>query len=151
MTLTRVPNNTWTGYIPAQPAGTHVYYYIHAQANSGKQQVRPMPAPAGNFEFDVLGPLGLNENAAPVSMKSIYPNPSHGLTCIPVYVNNNTKGSIKMYDMLGKEISTIYEGEMIAGDKNYFLNSISLGITPGAYLIVVSTAEGSTTQKLMVR
>lgn len=148
MTLTSVANNTWTGFIPAQTAGTHVYYYIKAHANSGKEQVRPMPAPAGNFEFDVLGPTSVTENEE-LEFKPAYPNPSHGITCIPVSLKQATKGSIKLYDMLGKEAATIYDGEMPAGEKNYFLNSI--GITSGAYLIVITTENGKYTQKLMVR
>jgi agmatine/peptidylarginine deiminase len=148
MTLTNVTNNTWTGFIPAQPAGTHVFYYIKAHANSGKEQVRPMPAPLGNFEFDVLGATAVNENET-VEFKPAFPNPSHGITCIPVYLNKNVKGSIKLYDMLGNNVSTIFEGEMPSGEKNYFLNSI--GLSAGAYIISVETENGRYTQKLMVR
>lgn len=148
MTLTNITNNTWTGFIPAQTAGTHVYYYILGHANSGKEQVRPMPAPAGNFEFDVLGPTSVNE-AFNFELKPAYPNPSHGITCIPLSLNKATKGSIKLYDMLGNLVETIYAGEMPAGEKNYFLNSI--GINAGAYLITVDTDFGRFTQKLMVR
>jgi agmatine deiminase len=152
MTLTSVVNNTWTGFIPAQSSGTHVYYYIKAHANSGKEQVRPMPAPSGNFEFDVYGSVNINElSSGNFELKPAYPNPSHGITCIPVSFNKNTKGSIRLYDMLGNLVSIIYEGEMPAGEKNYFLNSISLDIKAGAYLLSLETTEGRTTQKLMVR
>jgi agmatine deiminase len=152
MTLTSVTNNTWTGFIPAQPSGTHVYYYIRGHANSGKEQVRPMPAPAGNFEFDVYGSVGVEQLAvSDLSMKPIYPNPSHGITCIPVSVGKNTSGSIKMYDLLGNLVTTVYEGEMPAGEKNYFINSLSLNLNAGAYLISFETKEGRITQKLMVR
>jgi len=152
MTMTSAVNNTWTGFIPAQPAGTHVYYYIKGHANSGKEQVRPMPAPAGNFEFDVLGTTGVNDPAKEgFSMKPAYPNPSHGITCIPVAFGKNTKGTIRLYDMLGNVVTTIYEGEMMAGEKNYFINSLSLNINAGAYLICIETTEGRITQKLMVR
>lgn len=152
MSLTNVSNNTWTGFIPAQLAGIHVYYYIKGHANSGKEQVRPMPAPSGNFEFDVLGTTGINSIVSTsFSMKPAYPNPSHGITCIPVAFNKNTKGSIKIYDVLGKIITVIYEGEMQAGEKNYFINSMDLNIKPGAYFITIETAEGRISQKLMVR
>ncbi|MCE3279800.1 MAG: Por secretion system C-terminal sorting protein [Bacteroidetes bacterium] len=152
MSLTNAANNTWTGFIPAQPAGTHVYYYVKGHANSGKEQVRPMPAPRGNFEFDVLGVTGIDSHSsAEFTFKPVYPNPSHGITCIPLSVNKNTQGTIKLYDMLGNLVITIYDGEMIAGEKNYFLNSLSLNINAGAYLISVETKEGKLTQKLMVR
>jgi len=148
MALTNVTNNTWTGFIPAQPAGTHVFYYIKAHANSGKEQVRPMPAPLGNFEFDVLGATTVNENET-VEFKPAFPNPSHGITCIPVYLSSTTKGTIKLYDMLGNVVSIIFDGEMPSGEKNYFLNSI--GLSAGAYIISIETEKGRYTQKLMVR
>ena len=31
------------GDIPAQEAGTTIYYYVSAMSNSGKQGARPMP------------------------------------------------------------------------------------------------------------
>jgi hypothetical protein len=40
MTLTSTPNNTWTGYIPAQAVGARVYYYVNATAVSGNKFVR---------------------------------------------------------------------------------------------------------------
>jgi agmatine/peptidylarginine deiminase len=152
MSLTAASTDTWTGYIPAQPAGTRIYYYIKGQANSGKQQVRPMPAPDGNFEFLVLGtPAGINETASGASMKPAFPNPSHGITCIPVSLNKNAEGSIRLYDMLGNIVTIIHQGDMPAGEKNYFINTFTLGIGAGAYLISVETSEGRITQKLMVR
>jgi agmatine deiminase len=148
MTLTSLVNNTWTGFIPAYPAGTHVFYYIKAHANSGKEQVRPMPAPRANFEFNVLGATGINEHIA-FEIKPAFPNPSHGITCIPVSFNRNTKGSIKLIDMLGKEVALIFEGDFVSGEKNFFINGLT--IQPGAYFILVETTEGRLTQKLMVQ
>ena len=69
--------------------------------------------------------------------------------CIPVSLDKNMKGRIKLFDMLGNETAVIYEGEMPAGDKNYFINTVN--ISAGAYFITVETAEGRLTQKLMVR
>lgn len=150
MTLTNSANHTWTGYIPAYPSGTHVFYYIKAHANSGKEQVRPMPAPRGNFMFWVMGSTGIEDgNNFTFHMKPAFPNPSHGITCIPVSFNKSTKGTVKLYDMIGKEVALIYEGEMPAGEKNFFINSIA--ISPGAYLISVETSQGRLTQKLMVK
>lgn len=148
MTLTSAINNTWTGYIPPYSPGTHVFYYIKAHANSGKEQVRPMPAPLANFEFDVLGVSGINEIFA-FEIKPAFPNPSHGITCIPVSFFNNTKGCIKLIDMLGDEVALIYDGDFAAGEKNFFINGST--ISPGAYFISIQTLEGRLTQKLMIQ
>jgi len=150
MTLTSVTNNTWTGYIPAQASGTNVYYYIKGIANSGKQQVRPMPAPAGYFHFKVTGSTSIETNSIySFEMKPAYPNPSHGITCIPLSFDRNTSGTIKLYDMMGNLIREIYNGEFIEGEKNFFINTID--IAAGAYIISLDTPEKHLTQKLMIK
>ncbi|MCB0568758.1 MAG: agmatine deiminase family protein [Phaeodactylibacter sp.] len=53
MVLTDTAAATWTTAIPAQEEGSKVQYYIHATANSGKEQVRPLVAPEGYFQFRV--------------------------------------------------------------------------------------------------
>jgi len=47
--------NLWSGSIPAQAAGSKIYYYIKATATSGKVQLRPMPAPEAYFHFRIMG------------------------------------------------------------------------------------------------
>ena len=149
MTLTNGANDTWTGYIPAQPAGSEVFYYIHAQSVSGKQQVRPLPAPDGYWNFDVLGfTTVIEEEIVQPVMQPAYPNPSHGITCIPVR-STSTKGRLYLADILGREITEIYSGNFSKGEKNYFINTINLDA--GTYLLVLSTADGNSVQKLMVR
>ncbi len=46
--------NHWTANIPEFPYGTEVYYYIDAEANSGKTQVRPLTAPDYGYSYKVL-------------------------------------------------------------------------------------------------
>ncbi len=150
MTLTDIPTDTWTGYTPAQPAGTEVFYYIHAQANSGKQQVRPITAPDGWWKFDVTGFTTIIEDEETESrMLGAYPNPSHGITCIPVKMNQNIYGKLFLTDILGREITTIYTGAFAKGEKNYFINTTNLNA--GTYLLVLQTNENNSVQKLMVK
>lgn len=149
MTLTSAVNNTWTGFIPPYPFGTHVFYYIKAHANSGKEQVRPMPAPRGNFEFDVLSSLAGISDLSVVEFKPAFPNPSHGITCIPLSFSKTIKGSLKLLDLLGHEVLVIYSGDFQPGDKNFFIDGSS--ISQGAYIISLETSEGQFTQKLMVQ
>jgi agmatine deiminase len=144
-----VPGNTWTGFIPAQPVGTHVFYYVHGQSVSGKTQVRPLPAPTAYWKFEVTGSASVVNEEPTFGIRPVYPNPSKGITCIPVSVPSAAKGKIAMHDMLGKEVAVIHDGEMPAGEKNYFINTVN--VTPGAYMILVRTPEGIRTHKLMVR
>jgi hypothetical protein len=48
-------HNIWSAVIPAYEPGSEVQYYIAARSNSGKEQVRPIVAPQGYFNFKVKG------------------------------------------------------------------------------------------------
>ena len=148
MTLTNGPLNTWTGYIPAQAAGTRVYYYISGTSVSGKTQVRPIVAPAGYFWFDVTGPTAISEVVRP-TFANAYPNPSHGITCIPLSMPTADEGRMVLVDMMGREVMVVHQGTFVAGEKNYFLNSE--GLAPGAYQLVLTTNNYQMAQPLMVR
>lgn len=151
MSLTGAPTDTWTGYIPAQAGGTTVYYYIHAQANSGKQQVRPMVAPDGIWQFDVTGTggTGLEDQISNAFGNGLYPNPSHGITCIPFHTEIPMTGNLFVTDMNGKIVQEIYAGEIKMGDTNFFINTVTW--MAGMYMVVADTDQGRISQKLMVR
>jgi agmatine/peptidylarginine deiminase len=149
MTLnTALGPNNWTAQIPAQASGTTVYYYIHAQANTGKTQVRPMPAPAGYFHFRVLGNAGL-ESMNQLTFTKIFPNPSSGLTCIATNFERPFQGRMYLSNQLGQEVSTIHEGEFILGDRKYFVDVQNL--PPGIYMIVLESSVGTLSHKLAVK
>ncbi len=150
MTLTDVNSDTWTGYIPQQNPGDTIYYYVYAQANNGKEQNRPMPAPDGYWDFKILEPTFIvSPSIADFALNEIYPNPSHGITVIPVSSNMNIKSRIYLVDLLGRVVKTIYEGELKTGDQNYFINTIS--IDPGIYNVVIEAGGENISQKLVVR
>jgi len=104
MSLTNQSENTWIGFIPYQQAGEKVFYYVHGQATTGKQQVRPMPAPQGYWMFSVLGnPTGIQERELLVG---VYPNPSLGLFNISFNRTENVIYSV--LDVTGKSGSNFY-------------------------------------------
>lgn len=140
----------FVGTIPPQVAGTHVYYYIQAQAVSGKQQVRPLPAPVAYFHFDVLGATGLaNIPSADFRMDNIFPNPASAITCIPVYVPELMHLKITITDILGKTVSTIFDGTSIAGERKYFFDAAKF--STGVYTVKVYTEKRMFSQKVIVK
>jgi agmatine deiminase len=143
-----VAANHWESQIPAQPAGTHIYYYIQAESASGKTQVRPMPAPAGVWEFDVLNVTGLNEANSSIEFKSTYPNPSKGITCIPVFSNSEKFIEVALFNIDGKKVTDIYKG-VCEGEKNLFVNTVNMA--SGVYFIQIQQGDNSLRQKLIVR
>lgn len=149
MTLTNASNDTWTGFIPAQAGGSTVFYYIDANANSGKHQVRPITAPQGYWKFNV----GLATSIAPVALnfeiKDIFPNPGSALSCIPVTSNINTKLHVAMYDVTGRLVKEIYNGELAVGDKKLFINCAEFDA--GVYNVVFTNEQSQYSKKLCIK
>lgn len=142
-----VSGYNWTANIPAQVDGTRIWYYIEAQSISGKQQVRPMTAPDGYFTFLVSNDLssGIQELDNFIS-EPAFPNPSTGLTCIPVNNMDKFEGSLILYDQLGKVVKVIHEGTFIAGPRKYFFDAAEF--PAGMYNLVLSTPTGTQNQKM---
>lgn len=152
LTMTPVSGQTdyWETYIPAHPAGTDIYYYIHAQANSGKQQVRPMPAPSGWWKFSVLGTTGVEElTETALTLGTIFPNPARAITCIPVHSPFARQIEVTLYDVSGRKVKDVFSGKTKAGDNKYFFDASLL--SAGVYFVDVKTSVHSLRQKVAVR
>jgi len=153
MTLTNTVNHTWTGYIPGQMPGERVFYYIEGQAVSGKQQVRPLPAPAGWWDFYIDQPVSFMEHEplhqGAIAMQPAFPNPASAITCIPVVSVTPATGRLAVTDLTGRHIATLHEGEIPAGKSHYFIHAGHLAV--GAYVITLQTEQGAQRQKLIVR
>ncbi len=137
--------------IPAQPAGTEVFYYIKAYAKGGKQQVRPITAPAGFYNFKVLGTTAVQSQIRnPKSeILSPFPNPSKGITCLPVTTLRTEKIVIDCLNVLGEKMQSIYEGETKIGDNKYFINTENF--SAGVYFIRYKIGEAETTKRIVVK
>ncbi len=132
--------------IPAQSPGTTIYYYIGATANSGKTQVRPMPAPQGWWKFDVTGTVALSE-MKPIEMKPPFPNPCKAITCIPVTVSLAGKYNVSLSDAAGKKMLLVHEGYLAAGEKNLFFDAAPLA--NGLYTLLINGTDAAV--KIMVQ
>jgi len=140
----------WVAQIPAQPVGTEIFYYVEGFANSGKHQVRPMPAPAGYWKFRVLGPVSADElSVSELLMQPAFPNPSKGITCIPVYSYSGSEANLNLTDVTGRMVLNIFNGYLKRGESKLFFDSSE--IPAGSYFLMLKTPTGSATQKLMVK
>lgn len=149
ITMTNTGQNIWTANIPAQSVGTEIAYYIDATATSGKQQVRPITAPGGFWDFKVLGGVAVENGIGEMGILPIFPNPAAALTCIPIKMDKPIAATIDMYDVLGKKVQTIFEGMMPAGESKYFFFANKL--TSGVYSVVLQTANQRYVQRVVVK
>ncbi|CAN5450849.1 hypothetical protein BH11BAC2_BH11BAC2_00740 [soil metagenome] len=142
--------NMWGGLIPHQSAGTRVYYYIEANATSGKSQVRPMPAPAAYWKFDVTGITGIENAENSINkIKAIFPNPCKGITCIPFEMAKRNTVTANLYDLNGRKIINIHNGMMDQGEQRLFMDTAE--IPSGIYLLKITIGEERFSVKVAVR
>lgn len=142
-----VGGNDWSASIPAQMAGTTVYYYVHATANSGKQQVRPIVAPRGWWRFHVMGISTGTAEAAPI-IAEVFPNPVSQVAVIGLQWPQGSPVQVVLRDALGRVALKLHDGAL-PSDSRLFVDV--RGLTPGVYLIDATTANGRATQRLVVK
>ena len=136
--MVNISGNVFSGVIPAQPAGTRIYYYIEATATSGKVASRPMPAPTAYWFFDVNGITAINEVEDLVT-KSIFPNPARSITCIPFELTENSHVKCTLMDVGGREILRLADKNLNAGAQKLFLDASDY--SPGVYMIRLETKK----------
>ena len=142
LSMTNTYGNNWSAFIDEDlSAPNSVYYYIEATANSGKTLSRPLPAPEAYFKFNILeqNNASLSQNNITNIEMSVYPNPASAITCIPVNCMQSFEGQIKLIDVFGREVITIYEGKFKSGFNQFFLHANYYA--KGMYFIQLNTAK----------
>jgi agmatine deiminase len=146
--MTDIGNNEWSANIPAQAVGTHIYYYVQGESVSGKVQVRPLPAPEGYWTFEVLGEVAVEELTSRAFV-NVFPNPASAITCIELNFALHEKGSLKLFDMTGREVMNIFTGEFKPGNGKFFIDAANLN--SGVYRFILQTQRGTQSYPLMVK
>ena len=151
MALIDGETDNWSASIPAQPLETTVYYYVEANANSGKTGTRPMPAPDGWWSFKVNdASLGINEIVQNSPLLQAFPNPASAITCIPLHLRQAAEGQLYLSNALGQQIQMIHSGDFRGGEQKYFFDA--QGMAAGAYLLTLDLDSGERwSQHLMIR
>jgi agmatine/peptidylarginine deiminase len=144
-------NGIWTADIPQQTPGDSVYYYIQAEANSGKTQVRPMPAPEGNWSFKVLTTVEAIHTIGQThdNLKVLYPNLTSGYVNFETITQNNGTISLTIKNSLGQNIDVLYHGELPSGRAVFTLPTSEL--SGGIYFITLESKTGSISKKFLVQ
>lgn len=151
MALIDGETENWIASIPAQPLETTVYYYVEANANSGKTGTRPMPAPDGWWSFNVNdASLGMSDFVQDSPLLQAFPNPAAAITCIPLHLRQAAEGRLYLSNTLGQQIQMIHSGDFRMGEQKHFFNA--QGMAAGAYLLTLDLDSGERwSQHLMIR
>ncbi|MCB9367165.1 MAG: T9SS type A sorting domain-containing protein [Calditrichaeota bacterium] len=77
-----------------------------------------------------------------------YPNPFNATTTISFELPRNGVASLRVYDVLGKEVATLFDGQLPAGDHQFSWDASSFAT--GIYFVRLASPAGNTTQKLVL-
>lgn len=107
----------YAAYLPGQPMGTTVQYYIHAADHSGRQEDYPIVGSAGPFSFQVLvdsQDLADGALAAPGLRAESWPNPMRSTTTLRFELDRAADAQAGIYDSQGRLICRLIDGRRLA-------------------------------------
>ena len=77
-----------------------------------------------------------------------YPNPFNPSTTINFSLPKGSNVVLKIYDVLGREVATLLNGEKPAG--NYEVNFDASKLASGLYVYTINAGEFTSTKKMML-
>ncbi|NOS84339.1 MAG: T9SS type A sorting domain-containing protein [Ignavibacteria bacterium] len=107
---------------------------------------------AANYYYDCSGTIGIEPigNILPqkYSLEQNYPNPFNPETAIKFSIPEKNFTSLRVYDILGKEIAVLVNEELSAG--NYIINYNASDLPSGVYFYRLSTDKYTDSKKMIV-
>jgi hypothetical protein len=101
---------------------------------------------AGGFE--TFGPSRGYARKAAFALGQSYPNPTRGLTTIPFALEAAGNVTLRLYDLAGRRVATLYEGFARAG--GHLVPADASALAPGIYVYLLTTPEGEAAGKMVV-
>lgn len=156
--------DTFRFTIPGQSAGSNVKYYIAAQDSLGKfvvtkpsrgRGINPpgMIQPDSLLTYNIVTGIASNNVPLRYTLEQNYPNPFNPTTNIKYQIANNSFVSLKIFDLLGREVAVLVNENQkasayeISFNINQFLNK---NISSGVYFYRLITNEFSDTKKMIL-
>jgi hypothetical protein len=91
---------------------------------------------------------GINDATSNLSFVNLFPNPAKDEAVLSITMDKSERASVKMYDLLGKHISTV-EKELTAGENTISINTTDL--KNGVYFIQVEAGAKTNKIKMVVK
>ena len=92
--------------------------------------------------------MSLNEIPDELQIKGIHPNPFNPHTTIKYEISKSTYLSLKVYDISGREVTTLTKGNILAGAHEISWDASNY--SSGIYFIKLSSNNFSQTKKIML-
>lgn len=121
----------------------------------------PGPNNANSTGFYYLGAIEMITSDSPLSatafklkeMLNIYPNPVSEVFDVKLNLREDSKVKIEIYDINGRLVSNLFEGQQPAGDFqfNWERGSNGKALSTGSYFLKISVNDQIQTKKLIIK
>ncbi len=147
--MTAMANDSFYAYIPTQPPGTQIFYYINAESVSGINVSKPLTAPEGWWSFKVeTTTAAIYAEQLQAVLYDPYPNPSNGAVAIGLSLATTMNCKIIVRDLMGRLVQVISEGELTAGSHKF--NFEPVNSYQGFYTVEVQIGEKILSKKFYI-
>jgi hypothetical protein len=135
----------------------HQYSFIDGTVTVGTYYYRLKQIDLNaDFEYtpeivvNVTGALGVKDDAMPGTFQLMqnYPNPFNPATVIRYSLPASSKVLLKIYNTLGQEVATLFDGEQSAGQKEISFNASAL--SSGVYFYRITAGHDSDVKKMLL-
>jgi hypothetical protein len=103
---------------------------------------------ADSFNIDYVKFIYSGKTYANLTLEQNYPNPFSHTTIIPYYIPDNSFVTIKIFDMLGREVKTLVKGQQSPGYYRSVLDGSKLA--SGIYIYQLKVDNSVTAKKLVL-
>lgn len=96
----------------------------------------------------------INEARIEHSISYVYPNPFHSSASIVLNIEDETQGTLAVFDLQGRLVKTLAEGQFQKGEQRLLWDGHNMRgaeCTNGIYYIVLKTDEGQVSTKVIKR
>ena len=111
----------------------------------------PGVSPVGvRIVYDITTQTALDHVAAPATamLGQNYPNPTEGMTSIPVLLPNRNRCQLSLYDLYGRRVAVLHDGMLDAGMLVFRFDARTLA--PGMYFVSFAAAGRTETRMMFV-
>ena len=93
------------------------------------------------FNPNTQPPAGINNVRSSIDQLSVTPNPTYGQATITLITTLSANINVELYDMTGRKLETIYDGQIETGKKSLTINTDLL--SSGIYLVKAFDGKAS--------
>lgn len=140
------PNaSQWTEHLVSlagYSAQTNLYIMFRFTSNGGNNVFID--------DINLGGANSIEDGLASTIDFNVYPNPVEENSIISFNILNKQKVELKIYDILGREASSLFNGYLSAGDHQYSIAE-KANLSPGVYVVTLCVDRQRFTKKLIIK